>query len=275
MLVGNPIVADAIGQPQVSSSSATGCPCLDADKPVSAPQQESDTAASGPYDLCSRKEPPPFTSVSFSGCGGMYSYCAGVASYLQTKFDLSCVSFYGASGGTLPAFLLAAGLNVQQFQDVCNLPGVEECKETWLGAAFNGFSIASECLLNWLPQDAFVRAKGRLHLSVTKFPTLENERLAEFSSNEDCILGMKCSSFVPWVFEFAPACKYRDSWYIDGGLTDNQPIQDSDTFCVSYNRWRKCKPHWLWPYSDPEWVQTIFDWGFEDAKRHFEGQEGA
>ena len=232
----------------------------------------SPNSSSSPYVMSKGKKKPPFNSISFAGCGGMYPYVLGIACYLQEEFDLSGVTFYASSGGTLSAFLLAAGLDVRQFQNTCNLPGLEECRQTtWLGAAFNGFAIASRWLLAWLPEDAFERTKGRLFLSATQLPTFHNRLLCDFDSNEDCVQAMKCSSFIPWVFELFPACQHRGSWYVDGGLSSFQPKQDKDTFCVYFYRWRQVMPHWLWPYCDVEWTKKIFEWGCEDAKQHFEG----
>eukprot|EP00668_Euglena_longa_P004169 GGOE01004887.1.p1 GENE.GGOE01004887.1~~GGOE01004887.1.p1 ORF type:complete len:258 (+),score=47.85 GGOE01004887.1:113-775(+) len=217
------------------------------------------------------KPKAPFTSLSFAGCGGMYTYCLGFACYMQENFDMSDVTVYATSGGTISALLLTSGLSIRDFQTSCNVPGIQECQQTWLGAAFNGFAIASRWLLNWLPDDAYQRAAGRLFLSVTRVPKWRNELLREFSSNEECVRAMKCSSFIPWVFELAPACEYRGAWYIDGGLSNNQPVKDADTFRVYFYRWRRCKPHWVWPFSDPAWTATIFEWGFQDARKHFEG----
>ena len=47
--------------------------------------------------------------ISFSVSAGAYPYLMGVACYLAENYDLSNIHFSGASGGTFPAMLLAAG----------------------------------------------------------------------------------------------------------------------------------------------------------------------
>ena len=68
-------------------------------------------------------------SVTFTGCGGLYTYLFGVAAYLQRNFDVSAPStvFASASAGAFPAFLLAAGIDVEEFHLTSNRSHPSRC----------------------------------------------------------------------------------------------------------------------------------------------------
>lgn len=45
--------------------------------------------------------PTPMLPPPQHPTGGMYTYCLGFACYLQEHFDLSDVTYYATSGGTI------------------------------------------------------------------------------------------------------------------------------------------------------------------------------
>lgn len=71
---------------------------------------------------------------SFSVSGGAYCYQMGIAKHIQTHFDLSDVLFSGASGGTWPALLLAAGVDIQYAFDIMMLKSVPQYENKAFGA---------------------------------------------------------------------------------------------------------------------------------------------
>lgn len=89
-----------------------------------------------------------------------------------------------------------------------------------------------EILRNHLPEDAHLRASGRLFVSVTRIYDKTNEIISEFQSREDLIKVILCGCFVPTYSGFFPH-KYRGYRYMDGTVTNNLPIIDKDTITVS------------------------------------------
>ena len=72
--------------------------------------------------------------ISFSVSAGAYPYLMGVACYLQEHYDLSNVHFSGASGGTFPALLLAAEIDLRVALEVLCERGPNCCKARVIGA---------------------------------------------------------------------------------------------------------------------------------------------
>ena len=72
---------------------------------------------------------------SFSVSGGAYCYQMGIAAHMQRHFDLDNVLFSGASGGTWPALLLAAGVDIQYAFDVM----MEKSVPCYVGRPFGAY----------------------------------------------------------------------------------------------------------------------------------------
>ena len=66
-------------------------------------------------------------TITFTGCGGLYVYLFGVAAYMQQNFawDPSSTAFASASAGAYPAYLLAAGVDVEAFHQSANRAFIE------------------------------------------------------------------------------------------------------------------------------------------------------
>lgn len=127
-----------------------------------------------------RPRPPPRpaplgveTTLTFSGCGGLYVYFFGVASYIQERgFDLSRTAFASASAGAFPAFLLAADMNVADFHARENHDLLDDVARRPLGP-LNGWNDAvhdhfTRAITARRGERAFELANGRHFISLTE-----------------------------------------------------------------------------------------------------------
>ncbi|CAL4073706.1 unnamed protein product, partial [Meganyctiphanes norvegica] len=83
-----------------------------------------------------------------------------------------------------------------------------------------------------LPLDAHVLCTGQLFISATRFSDKKNVLLSQFSSREELIDAIMCSSFIPGVSGIVPF-SVKGVQYIDGGFSDNLPCLDDHTITVS------------------------------------------
>uniref|UniRef100_A0A8D2QP76 PNPLA domain-containing protein n=1 Tax=Zosterops lateralis melanops TaxID=1220523 RepID=A0A8D2QP76_ZOSLA len=74
-----------------------------------------------------------------------------------------------------------------------------------------------------LPEDSYLLASGRLHISLTRVVDGQNVMASEFSSKEELIQALLCSCFLPIYCGFIPP-SYRGVRYVDGGFTGLQPV---------------------------------------------------
>ncbi|XP_058882950.1 patatin-like phospholipase domain-containing protein 2 isoform X2 [Acipenser ruthenus] len=91
-----------------------------------------------------------------------------------------------------------------------------------LHPTFNLVKILRNGLYNNLPENAHELATGRLCISLTRVSDGENVLVSEFSSKEELIQALICSSFVPIYCGIIPP-SFRGVRYVDGGISNNLP----------------------------------------------------
>ncbi|KAF2985484.1 hypothetical protein EK904_006318, partial [Melospiza melodia maxima] len=146
-----------------------------------------------------RASSTPF-SLSFSGSGFLALYQVGVVqSLLELAPELlkSACKVYGSSAGKTILGPLSPKCSL-----LANLKTV---------------------LQRMLPEDSYLLASGRLHISLTRVVDGQNVMASEFSSKEELIQALLCSCFLPIYCGFIPP-SYRGVRYVDGGFTGLQPV---------------------------------------------------
>uniref|UniRef100_A0A8C7G607 PNPLA domain-containing protein n=1 Tax=Oncorhynchus kisutch TaxID=8019 RepID=A0A8C7G607_ONCKI len=152
---------------------------------------------------------PAPLSISFSASGFQATYQLGVA---QSMLDLAPLvlqaapKVMGASAGSL----VAAALKFAHFAN-------EVINQKYL-ATSNGL------LRRSLPDDAHIRASGRLAVAMTRIPDGQNTVVSEFTSRED--VALLCSCFIPGYHGIQPP-SYKGVYYVDGGMSSIQPTHSS------------------------------------------------
>lgn len=214
---------------------------------------------------------PPWESMSFACGGWLQFYMFGVAKGLQAcKMDKG-VRYYGCSAGALTA----AGLVLDgEFDEA-----IQFCKDYCLPKAYSDirglFNLADyvqKCLdLTLLAKFHQGVEPNTLFVAATKLPLGQAERFTVFRTHEDLSTALLCSSAA---FPFAPLVKHKGSWYIDGGLSDFQPVEDDNTITVSPFYFSECDikpsryiPLW-WTFLPPkntDTVEWLYKLGFEDC----------
>ncbi|XP_069018842.1 patatin-like phospholipase domain-containing protein 2 [Embiotoca jacksoni] len=166
-------------------------------------------------------------SISFAGCGFMGIYYVGVTSCILERFPRfiqDACKIYGASAGALMAAILTLGIPVDKCcADLMFM--AKEARRRKLGPlhpAYNLLQIVQDSLLGSLPEDAHVRASGKLCVSLTKVSNGKNLLVSEFNSREELIEALLCSCFVPIYCGIIPPT-YRGVHYVDGAVSDNLP----------------------------------------------------
>ncbi len=216
---------------------------------------------------------PPWNSVSFSCGGWLQFYLFGVARAFQATGLDKNVKFAGCSAGALTA----AGLALEGDFDAA----IDFCKRECLPKAHghvSGLFRLNEYVSNCVDLLLIKNGKyqdlpdGKLQISISKFPTLGAIRTTKYDSALDLKESLLASAAA---YPASPIFKHsKYGLCVDGGLTDFQPVVDTDTITVSPFYFSDCDirpsryvPPW-WAFIPPKNEDTV-DWtyhlGFEDG----------
>jgi hypothetical protein len=218
----------------------------------------------------------PPQSFSFSGCAWLVAYHFGVGRVLQRRTDTSRHVYLGTSSGAIAAAVLAVGVDCDDaFGRLISLAHAASTRR--LGPAGLMSRFVRTSLEDLIPEQGHQALFGRLHVSVTELPRVRNRILprAPFASREELICVILASCYIPLYYERPVLLGGRP--YVDGGLTDNQPVLGASTITVSptgASRGRAriditpARPpalrHALLP--DPEVMIDVYDAGRADAE---------
>ncbi|XP_053819704.1 omega-hydroxyceramide transacylase isoform X2 [Vidua chalybeata] len=200
-----------------------------------------------------RASSTPF-SLSFSGSGFLALYQVGVVqSLLELAPELlkSACKVYGSSAGSLIAAAVVCGVGLDDLKEFF-FALATEVRKTILGPLSPRCSLLANLkavLQRMLPEDSYLLASGRLHISLTRVVDGQNVMASEFSSKEELIQALLCSCFLPIYCGFIPP-SYR-------GVIFNGSIQISiENLCrISYA---------LFPPSTMV-LNDIFSQGYQDT----------
>ena len=109
--------------------------------------------------------------------------------------------------------------------DACEytLDIVREATKRMLGPLHPGFRLVNmvrSLLTESLPSDTYVKASGKVFISLTRITDGKNVLVSDFSSNEELIDAVVCSSFIPVFSGYIPP-KVDRKIIIDNNLSNN------------------------------------------------------
>ncbi|CAF3354163.1 unnamed protein product [Rotaria sp. Silwood1] len=174
-------------------------------------------------------------NLSLCGCGFLGVYHVGVVSaFKECAPEVLDGKMAGCSAGSLVAACVMSGCCLGQ---MCSdaLEIAIRARSRALGPLHPTFSIVDiirNGLRRILPPNAHEICSGRLFISLTRWKDNKNVIINQFHSREELIQVLICSSFVPYWSGIIPH-KFREEYYWDGGLTNNNPIIDEETILVS------------------------------------------
>ncbi|XP_015241994.1 PREDICTED: patatin-like phospholipase domain-containing protein 2 [Cyprinodon variegatus] len=88
---------------------------------------------------------------------------------------------------------------------------------------FRMLEMVRRSLLEMLPEDAHLRATGKLCVSLTRLADGGNVLVSKFDTREELIQVLICSCFFPVYCGFIPP-SYHGVHYVDGALSNNMPM---------------------------------------------------
>ncbi|XP_061780814.1 patatin-like phospholipase domain-containing protein 2 isoform X1 [Nerophis lumbriciformis] len=167
-------------------------------------------------------------NISMAGCGFRSVYYLGALTCILERAPRlvhGASRICGASSGCLVAAALTVGLPVEHLcVDV--LSAAKEARRHHLSVFHPNFSLlrtVRDSLQEKLPQDAHLRASGRLCVSLTRMSNWKNVLVSQFDSREELIQVLICSCFFPFYCGFMPP-SYRGELFMDGALSNNMPL---------------------------------------------------
>lgn len=212
-------------------------------------------------------------SVSFSGAAFYFFYHYGVAAYLQETYDLTKVCFLGASSGAFPALFLASDISIKEIMETWTPEAHSILDKKLTGVYFNYAEVVGKVCLKHMHPDAYKKVSGRATISLTNMESWVpcNERISEFASNKNLLDVAFASCHIPYYIKCQYLANLNGKKYIDGALSDYQPVLNDNTIKVSPYMWS-----FLWnklplglygSTSDKRNFQLYKD-GYDDAKKN-------
>jgi len=193
-------------------------------------------------DINNIEIPEDFDTVVIAGGSSKGILTLGALQYAYDNFLLKKINTYiGTSSGSIICFLLLIGYTpIEIIVYLCTHQLLEKLQHFNIVAMLNGngalsFSSIYEQLekmtidkLGYLPtfRDIHNNFKKNL-ICVTYNITDDKTEYISYDTNPNlpCLIGLKMSSNLPLIFE---KYKYGDKFYVDGGITDNFPIDLGD-----------------------------------------------
>lgn len=173
--------------------------------------------------------------ISLAGCGFLGVYLIGALDCLKSFSPslLKNATFYGASAGALLGACIVCDVPLNIVRSGF-LQTASEARKWAMGAFTPGFNFGDHLNVGFetLPPDAHLRASGRLHVSMTRMKDMSNVMISEWNSREDLIQTLRCSCFIVGFSGMRPPM-YNNDWYIDGGYTNRQPLDNAHTISIS------------------------------------------
>ena len=226
---------------------------------------------------------------SFAGGAILSFFNVGITRYILKKFDREDVSrVYGISGGALCGLWFLATHDSKNFDLVTDT----YVKEWEAKVAREGGKVALQrslryhrsLLWRFLPEDAYKRCSGKLHIALTRARTGRLEIISEFESQKHLIDTAIAAMSIPFVNTWRPV-RVQNKWYLDAGMITNQIVCCNEVICCSpfpqlFSLWKapEFTPHQsimgnnrLIDAFDPNTdVKKQLEMGFEAAKAYFE-----
>ncbi|KAJ7531517.1 hypothetical protein O6H91_14G047000 [Diphasiastrum complanatum] len=159
---------------------------------------------------------------SFSAAGLLFPYYIGASQCLmQHGFITETTPLAGASAGAIVCVAIAAEIPMHVVLKACKLM-IQECKEK--GTIFKLRDTVRVYLDRYLPEDAHIKASGRVRVGITQlFKSPMGLLVEHFSSRGDLINALLASSFIPGYVAARPFTLFRNSFCVDGGFTNFTP----------------------------------------------------
>jgi hypothetical protein len=228
----------------------------------------------------------PVRSVAFGGAFFGWPYYAGVAAYLQAHAGLQIDRIYGTSSGAVVAAMLACGLDLTE--------GLEMGLRADLLANGGrrtpffrpqGFLVPHLAALDQaLPEDAHLRASGRLFVTVRRVRTWERFTVSEFPTRAALLDALVSAVAVPGLTVRLMHRSPHLGAVIDGGPgvpDDDRPGVPTVRIGVHPGRGYHISPPaklgWrlLLTVASEEQRRAMFERGYADAAAYFGGSSPA
>ncbi|XP_064156201.1 patatin-like phospholipase domain-containing protein 2 [Anguilla rostrata] len=169
-------------------------------------------------------------SMSFLGSGFLAVYQLGV---VQCLLDVApgvvegAPEVFGASAGSLAAAAVVCGTNMGHARDemIKFAQGLRRRAGGPLHPSADVFRGIERVLRRLIPENAHLRAGGRLHVAVMRVPDGKAVLISRFQSREDLIQALLCSCFLPLYCGLTPP-RFKGDYYMDGGFTSIQPVHN-------------------------------------------------
>jgi len=183
-------------------------------------------------DLVEASQPRKTLGICLSGGGALGFAHIGVLQSLE-EHGISPTHIVGSSMGSIVGTLYAAGysptemLQLVKTDKLYKITTLMTFRPSFLKSGLSSHSMLRSLIRELVPHNTFDQLKRKMYICVANLTTAEWEIIESGNGLDKWVAA---SASIPGVFE---AVKDGKSYYVDGGLLNNMPVQGLSAFCDS------------------------------------------
>jgi len=183
-------------------------------------------------DLVKVSQPRKTLGICLSGGGALGFAHIGVLQSLE-EHGIFPTHIVGSSMGSIVGTLYAAGysptemLQLVKTDKLYKITTLMTFRPSFLKSGLSSHSMLRSLIRELVPHNTFDQLKRKMHICVANLTTAEWEIIESGNGLDKWVAA---SASIPGIFE---AVKDGESYYVDGGLLNNMPVQGLSTFCDS------------------------------------------
>jgi hypothetical protein len=222
--------------------------------------------------------PRAYVNINIFGTGLYLPYSMGVIGYIKKNIHIKDYNITGISGGAWCALLYTQESDLSNHDELWDFSVGKDINRIYFHNDIRTFqnNVEKNLKLRYANSNVDVRELSKISIiasNVVSIFNIKNEKKSNFDNINDLIDYCLCSSYIPYISGNTFSRKYKDKYYIDGEIkNDNDKVIDSaiieNNIDIHRFMWgRKFSKNALM-YLDKEKSKKLFMEGWEDTEKN-------
>jgi hypothetical protein len=222
--------------------------------------------------------PRAYVNINIFGTGLYLPYSMGVIGYIKKNIPIKDYNITGISGGAWCALLYTQESDLSNHDELWDFSVGKDINRIYFHNDIRTFqnNVEKNLKLRYANSNVDVRELSKISIiasNVVSIFNIKNEKKSNFDNINDLIDYCLCSSYIPYISGNTFSRKYKDKYYIDGEIkNDNDKVIDSaiieNNIDIHRFMWgRKFSKNALM-YLDKEKSKKLFMEGWEDTEKN-------
>jgi len=222
--------------------------------------------------------PRAYVNINIFGTGLYLPYSMGVIGYIKKNIPIKDYNITGISGGAWCALLYTQEPDLSNHDELWDFSVGKDINRIYFHHDIRTFqnNVEKNLKLRYANSNVDVRELSKISIiasNVVSIFNIKNEKKSNFDNINDLIDYCLCSSYIPYISGNTFSRKYKDKYYIDGEIkNDNDKVIESaiieNNIDIHRFMWgRKFSKNALM-YLDKEKSKKLFMEGWEDTEKN-------